>query len=118
MCSDILDGSALNDPAAFEYRDPVGDSTHNSEVMSDDQDRNVELITQFDEQIKQIIGCARVKRTGWLVAQKYIEALGQLAGSSNSKVILMPLEASQVIGAVGGIGEIVRATFDSKDGKQ
>ena len=30
----------------------------------------------------------------------------------------MPLEASQVIGAVGGIGEIVRATFDSKDGKQ
>ena len=30
----------------------------------------------------------------------------------------MPLEASQVIGAVGGIGEIVRATFDSRDGKQ
>jgi hypothetical protein len=26
-------------------------------------------------------------------------------------VILMPLEASQVIGAVGGIGEIVKATF-------
>jgi len=26
----------------------------------------------------------------------------------------MPLEASQVIGAVGGIGEIVKATFDTK----
>ena len=30
----------------------------------------------------------------------------------------MPLEASQMIGSIGGIGEIVRATFDSKDGKQ
>ena len=46
-------------------------------------------------------------------AQRYAW-LGQLAGSSNSKVILMPLEASQVIGAVGGIGEIVKATFGDK----
>ena len=38
--------------------------------------------------------------------------------ANNSKVVLMPLEASQVIGAVGGIGEIVRATFDSRDGKK
>ncbi|MCF5005317.1 SPFH/Band 7/PHB domain protein, partial [Pseudomonas lactis] len=33
-----------------------------------------------------------------------------------SKVILMPLEASQVIGAVGGIGEIVKATFGNQKG--
>ncbi|MCB1655272.1 MAG: SPFH/Band 7/PHB domain protein, partial [Pseudomonadales bacterium] len=50
----------------------------------------------------------------YFVAQKYIDALGKLASANNSKVILMPLEASQVIGAVGGIGEIVKATFDNK----
>jgi hypothetical protein len=51
-----------------------------------------------------------------VIAQKYIEALiNQQCSASNSKVILMPLEANQVIGAVGGIGEIVKATFgDSK----
>jgi regulator of protease activity HflC (stomatin/prohibitin superfamily) len=52
-----------------------------------------------------------VQAVNYFVAQKYIEALGQLASANNSKVILMPLEASQVIGAVGGISEIVKATF-------
>ncbi|WP_137818973.1 SPFH domain-containing protein [Pseudomonas sp. 2FG] len=60
------------------------------------------------------IAAGNVQAVNYFVAQKYIEALGQLASANNSKVILMPLEASQVIGAVGGIGEIVRATFDSK----
>ena len=53
-------------------------------------------------------------------AVRVVEALGQLASANNSKVVLMPLEASQVIGAVGGIGEIVRATFgaDATGGKR
>ena len=52
-----------------------------------------------------------VQAINYFVAQKYIDALGQLASADNSKVVLMPLEASQMIGAVGGIGEIVKATF-------
>ena len=45
------------------------------------------------------------------------DALGKLASANNSKVVLMPLEASQVIGAVGGIGEIVKATFNAREGQ-
>jgi len=60
------------------------------------------------------IAAGNVQAVNYFVAQKYIEALGQLAAANNSKVILMPLEASQIIGAVGGIGEIVKATFGEK----
>ncbi len=64
--------------------------------------------------VSQAIADGNVQAVNYFVAQKYIDALGKLASANNSKVILMPLEASQVIGAVGGIGEIVKATFDSK----
>ena len=68
--------------------------------------------------VSDAIASGNVQAVNYFVAQKYVDALGQLASANNSKVVLMPLEASQVIGAVGGIGEIVRATFDSRDGKQ
>jgi regulator of protease activity HflC (stomatin/prohibitin superfamily) len=67
--------------------------------------------------VSDAIAGGNVQAVNYFVAQKYVEALGKLASANNSKVVLMPLEASQVIGAVGGIGEIVRATFD-KDGKK
>ncbi|BAN51162.1 SPFH domain-containing protein [Metapseudomonas resinovorans] len=66
--------------------------------------------------VSDAIAQGSVQAVNYFVAQKYVEALGNLASANNSKVVLMPLEASQVIGAVGGIGEIVRATFDSKKG--
>jgi regulator of protease activity HflC (stomatin/prohibitin superfamily) len=66
--------------------------------------------------VSEAIANGNVQAINYFVAQKYVDALGKLASANNSKVVLMPLEASQVIGAVGGIGEIVRATFDGKKG--
>lgn len=64
--------------------------------------------------VSAAIASGNVQAINYFVAQKYVDTLGKLASANNSKVILMPLEASQVIGAVGGISEIVKATFDGK----
>ncbi len=53
----------------------------------------------------------------YFVAQKYIEALGQIASAPNQKVMLMPLEAANVIGAIGGIAEIARESFGENSTK-
>ena len=45
-----------------------------------------------------------------------MEAIQHLASADNSKVILMPLESSSVIGALGGIGELTREAFTKKEG--
>jgi regulator of protease activity HflC (stomatin/prohibitin superfamily) len=51
----------------------------------------------------------------YFVAQKYVEALGKFATSPNAKTILFPLEATQLMGTLGGIGELAREVFgDSK----
>ncbi|WP_281645757.1 SPFH domain-containing protein [Parendozoicomonas sp. Alg238-R29] len=43
----------------------------------------------------------------YFVAQKYVEALKDIGGAENSKVIMMPLEAGNVIGSLAGIKELV-----------
>jgi regulator of protease activity HflC (stomatin/prohibitin superfamily) len=41
------------------------------------------------------------------VAQKYIGALEKMGTAENSKMIFMPLEASGIIGAIGGVTDLV-----------
>jgi len=44
----------------------------------------------------------------YFVAQKYVDALTAIGQSENSKVVMMPLEASGVIGSVAGIGDLLK----------
>jgi len=55
-----------------------------------------------------------VQAINYFVAQKYVESLKEIASADNSKLILMPLEASSVIGSVAGIAEIAKETFGKK----
>ena len=83
-------------------------------LESEARERQAEAEARATQVVSEAIASGNVQAINYFVAQKYIDALGKLASANNSKVILMPLEASQVIGAVSGIGEIVKATFDSK----
>ena len=47
----------------------------------------------------------------YFIAQKYVEALGKFATSPNAKTILFPVEATQLIGTLGGIGELTRSVL-------
>jgi regulator of protease activity HflC (stomatin/prohibitin superfamily) len=44
----------------------------------------------------------------YFIAQKYVEAIGEFARSPNAKTILFPVEATQLIGTLGGIGELAK----------
>ncbi|MCP4054890.1 MAG: SPFH/Band 7/PHB domain protein, partial [Mesoflavibacter sp.] len=56
-----------------------------------------------------------VQAINYFVAQKYVDALGKIASADNEKLVLMPLEAGNVIGSIAGIGEIAKKVF--KDGE-
>lgn len=66
--------------------------------------------------VSDAISNGNVQAINYFVADKYIHALQAIATAPNQKLILMPLEASSVIGALAGIGEIARDTFGSKEG--
>jgi regulator of protease activity HflC (stomatin/prohibitin superfamily) len=44
----------------------------------------------------------------YFIAQKYVEAVSEFARSPNAKTILFPVEATQLIGTLGGIGELAK----------
>ncbi len=64
--------------------------------------------------VSEAIAKGDVSAINYFVAQKYTEALTQIASAENQKIIMMPLEASSLIGSVAGIGEIARQTFGTK----
>ncbi|MEM6405702.1 MAG: SPFH domain-containing protein [Pseudomonadota bacterium] len=64
--------------------------------------------------VSQSIAEGNVNAINYFVAQKYTEALQNVASADNQKVIMMPLEASSLISSLAGIGEIARETFSKK----
>jgi regulator of protease activity HflC (stomatin/prohibitin superfamily) len=61
--------------------------------------------------VSNAIASGNIHAINYFVATKYVDALKDIASAPNQKVILMPLEAGNVIGALGGITEIAKETF-------
>ncbi|MBV9883278.1 MAG: SPFH/Band 7/PHB domain protein [Sphingomonadaceae bacterium] len=76
-----------------------------------------ERAAQAEATATQLVSDAIEKGSGqainYFIAQKYVEAVGMFARSPNAKTILFPVEATQLIGTLGGIGELAKGAFGS-----
>ncbi len=55
-----------------------------------------------------------VQAVNYFVAQKYTEALRDIAAAPNAKTIMVPLEAGSLIGSIAGIGELAKEAMSKK----
>jgi regulator of protease activity HflC (stomatin/prohibitin superfamily) len=53
----------------------------------------------------------------YFVAQKYVEALKEVATSPNQKLLMMPMDTSSIVGTVAGIAEIAKEVLGDKRDK-
>lgn len=81
------------------------------------REREAEAEAKATHMVSQAISQGDVQAINYFVAQEYVGALKSIASADNQKVILMPLEASNVIGSIAGISEIAKSAFN-KDGKE
>ena len=58
--------------------------------------------------VSQAIAQGDVQAINYFVAQKYVEAVKEFATSPNHKVMFLPMEASALIGTIGGIAELAK----------
>ncbi|HUR40875.1 MAG TPA: band-7 C-terminal domain-containing protein, partial [Verrucomicrobiae bacterium] len=72
------------------------------------RERQAEAEAKAVMMVSQAISKGDIQAVNYFVATKYIEALGRIATSPNEKLVLMPLEAGNVIGALGGIAELAK----------
>ena len=75
------------------------------------RERAAEAEAKATQVVSEAISRGDVQALNYFVAQKYTEALTKIGSAGNSKIVLMPLEASSLIGTLGGIGEIAREVF-------
>ncbi|MBM3485691.1 MAG: SPFH/Band 7/PHB domain protein [Alphaproteobacteria bacterium] len=75
------------------------------------REREAEAEAKATTLVSQAIGSGNVQAINYFVAQKYVGALQAIATANNQKLVLLPLEATNVIGAIAGIAEIARDAF-------
>ncbi|MCK5496902.1 MAG: SPFH/Band 7/PHB domain protein, partial [Hyphomicrobiaceae bacterium] len=61
--------------------------------------------------VSDAISKGNVQAINYFVANNYVKALESLAKAPNQKVIMMPLDASSVIGSVAGLAQITAEAF-------
>lgn len=75
------------------------------------RERLAQAEAEATRMVSDAISNGNTQAINYFVAQKYTEALGQIASANNQKVIMLPVEASALVGSLGGIGEIARDVF-------
>ncbi len=79
------------------------------------RERLAEAEAKATTMVSKAIAEGDVQAINYFVATKYIDSLKDVASADNSKVIFMPLEASSVIGSIGGIAEIAKQAMGKSD---
>jgi regulator of protease activity HflC (stomatin/prohibitin superfamily) len=72
------------------------------------RERAAEAEAKATELVSQAVETGSAQSLNYFIAQKYVEAVGKFATSPNAKTILFPVEATQLIGTLGGIGELAK----------
>ncbi len=78
------------------------------------RERAAEAEAKATQVVSDAIASGSVQAINYFVANNYIKALEALAKSPNQKILMLPVEAASVIGALGGIAEIARETFGAE----
>ena len=81
------------------------------------RERLAQAEAQATAAVSQAIAQGDVQAINYFVAQKYIDALQNIASADNTKLIMMPLESSSVIGALGGIADLANEVLHKKAGE-
>jgi len=72
------------------------------------RERSAQAEATATKSVSDAIKGGSTQAINYFIAQKYVEALGKFATSPNAKTILFPVEATQLIGTLGGIGELAK----------
>jgi regulator of protease activity HflC (stomatin/prohibitin superfamily) len=77
------------------------------------RERLAEAEAKATSLVSEAIRQGDVQALNYFIADKYTQALAQFAHSPNQKILMLPMEATALIGSLGGIAEIAKAAFGS-----
>ncbi|MGS4887764.1 MAG: SPFH domain-containing protein [Labrenzia sp.] len=82
------------------------------------REREAEAEAKATQMVSEAIANGDVQAINYFVANKYVEAFTALATSRNQKTLILPMEATSLLGSLSGIGEIAKEAFGDGDKPQ
>ncbi|MDR1694755.1 MAG: SPFH/Band 7/PHB domain protein [Lactobacillaceae bacterium] len=79
------------------------------------RERSAEAEAKATEMLSSAVAAGDVQALNYFIGTKYVEALKYIGGAKNQKIIMMPLEATSLIGSIAGIGEIAKEAFSNRN---
>ena len=79
--------------------------------------RLAEAEAQATKLVSDAIASGNVNALNYFVANKYVEALKEMAHSPNQKMLLLPVEATGIIGSLAGIAELAKESLGQQQEK-
>lgn len=86
-----------------------------AELRAEAREREAEAEAKATKMLSEAIKNGDDKAINYFIAQKYTKALENIGSSSNSKLVLMPLEASNLMGSIAGISQVVGGQMFSNE---
>jgi len=80
------------------------------------RERSAAAEAKATELVSDAIAKGQVASINYFIADKYLRALTEIAHSPNQKILMLPIEATSVLGSLAGIAEIAKATFGGNSG--
>jgi len=80
------------------------------------REREAEAEAKATNMVSEAIANGDVQAINYFVAQKYVEALKDIASARNQKVLFMPMEATGILSSLAGIAELGKGAFSKIDG--
>lgn len=75
------------------------------------RERQAEAEAKATTVVSEAISRGDVNAINYFLGQKYLDALQEIGTAKNSKLVLLPVEATNILGSIAGIGEIAKEAF-------
>jgi regulator of protease activity HflC (stomatin/prohibitin superfamily) len=82
------------------------------------RERQAEAEAKATQMVSEAIAKGDIQAINYFVAQKYTEALRDIASAPNAKTVMLPLEATGLIGSISGVADIAKAVMDNSGDKE
>ena len=79
--------------------------------------RLAEAEAEATKMVSDAIANGNLNALNYFVANKYVEALKEIAHSPNQKMLLLPMEATGIIGSLAGIAELAKESLSQQGTK-
>lgn len=82
------------------------------------RERQAEAEAKATAYVSEAIGKGNINAINYFLGQKYLDALKSIGTADNSKMVMLPLEATNILGAIAGIGEIAKESLAKQTTKR